>query len=278
MMSNCSRFAKYAVVVLGSLLSLSVGHAQAPERNQAQASSQPAPNLLDEAISHIKTGHYEEGDVTHVMSGGDEAREKPILENLFLELQQNHLLKGLVAATLIRFKDPSDTYYTYLSDVVRIALDSGVPESVSADDIPNASSPSTPLAIWARSRNLTVKLAQTQADNLVFDVEAVVASQDTRFIPLLRRAVTSPNLLAAGFAVTGLAALKDNASIDDVVAEMKKADPSKQQYLAVQLLRFDNDRADSEATPYLEKERLDQMNQRKAERQKEALHVSQASH
>jgi hypothetical protein len=99
---------------------------------------------------------------------------------------------------------------------------------------------------WANTHDLSVEAAIKVAMlDLPSSLAPLAKTGDPRGVPLLRKALMSPNLLIASLAAAGLAQAQDKASIPMIIDACKRAPSSRAPFFADSLLFFDDPQAQS---------------------------------
>jgi HEAT repeat protein len=94
---------------------------------------------------------------------------------------------------------------------------------------------------WAKAHGLTTEAAADLATHdLPGKVLLLAETGDRRAIPLLRRALSSPNFMIQGYGTQGLADLQDKASIPFIIAACRNAPEEVASALSEFLAEFDD--------------------------------------
>lgn len=88
------------------------------------------------------------------------------------------------------------------------------------------------------------------AQDLPLALSALARTGDPRGVPLLRKALTSPNLFIASVAAAGLAQANDLSSVPVIIDACKRLPPKMAGLLADSLLFFDDPQAQSTFASY----------------------------
>ena len=164
--------------------------------------------------------------------------------------------KAKFAEVLVRLGDKKVTYWNYLAQVVQPALDTAEPDPVSYDAqgkiVPG---PSHEWIAWAKSHNASAHAAQESVYVRPILLKLVADSGDSRAIPILRRALLSPNELLAGVAAKGLAKFHDAASVPLILAKCRKSPAEGAAFIAESLVYFEDPEAQAAFNKYVPKDR-----------------------
>jgi len=148
----------------------------------------------------------------------------PELKRQF-EASHDEFTKEAVASALVKLGDKDATYWDYLVREATVAVDSDEPFPSGFDANGKLAPGLSPQFIrWAKAHNLTTEGA---ADAATRDLPGKVAflswTGDPRAIPLLRRALASPNFLIQEVGAEGLTDLQDKTSIPFIIAACRNA-------------------------------------------------------
>ena len=143
-------------------------------------------------------------------------------------------------------------YWDYLVKEAAPAWESDAPTVIRSD---SQSGPSAEFVAWAAAHNVTTEDALTTMANLAMKVASLAGAEDSRGIPFLRRALSSPYIFSQAFAAQGLAALHDDKSIPLMIKACQKSPPAAAGVIAASLVYFDDPRAQAAVDLYLEKDR-----------------------
>jgi len=213
--------------------------------------SQPVPDVLEKLKPDTdESMHYVEA-VAH--AGRIDAI--PILENKFVHTQ-DPVDKAKIAGVLVRLGDKNDTYWDFLAGVVTVAVDSDAPD-VADSDAQGKSLPglSPKFIAWAKAHNIPPAEAASNATYVLpAEVMMLGDTRDRRAIPLLRRALHSPNYLIVSAAADGLAEIGDEASVPLIISACKDAPVDARGAIAESLVYFDDAQAQKIVDKFVPKE------------------------
>jgi hypothetical protein len=155
-------------------------------------------------------------------------------------------IKAGVASALVRMGDNKETYWTYLVTLAKPAIESDAPTPI---DATNTTSPE--FRIWAEDHNLSLQAASTLVmEELPHDLAPLAKTGDSRGVPLLRKALNSPNYFVSSLAAAGLAQANDTSSVPLIIAACKRLSPALAHLFAWPLLYFDDPVAQSTFASY----------------------------
>jgi len=227
-------------LILVSLLLPAAMYGQAPDP-QSEA-SRAAAAIARVQHDDLGVGPVDALSFVNVIADARAVQGIPVLEQYYGRTQDPEIKAG-VASALVRLGDKDDSYWAYLVTLASPSLDSDVPDSTSA--LSGKESDISPeLKAWAGAHHLTVEAA---VKLLVFDLPShlvpLARTGNPRGIPLLRRALASPNTLIASTGAAGLAQAQDADSIPLIIAACKRTPPFWGTSFADSLLFFDDPRA-----------------------------------
>jgi hypothetical protein len=142
--------------------------------------------------------------------------------------------------------DKNDSYWIYLVKLATPAVESDAPDPFNEVAGKDKDIISREFKVWAGAHDLSVEAASKLVMmDLPGGLAPLAKTGDPRGLPLLRKALMSPNLLIASLAAAGLAQAQDKASIPMIIEACKRAAPSRAQFFADSLLFFDDPEAQS---------------------------------
>jgi hypothetical protein len=222
------------------------------------------PDKLANAISQVESGTVTMGAVEQIAES-HAVQEIPVLEKQFVAIADENL-KGKIASALVRLGDNNDIYWNYLVEQATEAINSGLPFTTARDSqgVPIRGQLSPEFNAWIKAHNIPPEAVGDLAFSLPGKVISLAETGDPRGIPLLRRALQSPNPFMALFAAKGLALIHDKASIPLIIAVCKRSYPDEAEAIAESLIYFDDAEAQSAADLYLPKELSQALRQARA--------------
>ncbi len=222
------------------------------------AHGQAKPNQPDKdanAISVVVSGISSNSDIERIAKAHD-VEMIPVLEKQFVAASEEVDHKGVIASALVRLGDKNDIYWNYLIEQATEAIDSGLPFPAARDSqgVPIRGQLSPEFNAWVKARNIPPEAVGDLVYSLPGKVITLAETGDPRGIPLLRRALESPNPFMAAYAAEGLALIPDNASVPLIIAVCKRSYPDVSELIAESLIYFDDAKAQRAADLYLPKE------------------------
>jgi hypothetical protein len=239
-----------ALVWCALLTGVAYGQAQQPEKLAYGADMANVPD----AIARVKSGEFGGAHVDLITRAGA-VEAVPVLEEQFARVQ-DPLLKAKIAAALVRLGDKDDTYWDFLVKLATPALESDAPDFMRHDSQGKSlPGPSPEFVAWAKAHNLTpTGLGEDSFYVLPGKVAFLGWSRDPRAIPLLRRALLSPNYQIEIAAALGLAEIGDKDSIPFIIEACKRAPAEPAAAIAQALVYFDDNVAQSAVDQYIPKD------------------------
>jgi len=197
---------------------------------------------VPEAIAKVKSGDFAAIHVDLIARAGA-VEAIPDLKRQFVSVE-DPLLKAKIASALVKMGEKDDTYWEYLVKLATRAVESEAPDFTSPE-----------FETWVKGRNLSPAETEEQLSLLPGAVGLLGMTSDPRAVPLLRRALLSPNHLTETAAAMGLAELHDKESIPLIIEACKKAPPQTAEVIAESLVYFDDNSAQSAVDQYIPKDR-----------------------
>ncbi len=212
---------------------------------QAAAPTADESKVAD-AIKRIETNDLGVGPVdalsfVDLIAAARAVQALPVLERYFSRTLDTEIKAG-TASALVRMGDKNEIYWSYLVTRATQASESDAPypfgEAASKGNI----SFSPEFKTWADAHKLSVEAAFKVAwEDLPGDLAPLAKTGDTRGIPILRKALMSPNLMIAMLGAAGLAQAHDRPSVPIIVAACKRLPASMARSLANALEFFEDD-------------------------------------
>jgi hypothetical protein len=235
-------------LILDFALLHAVAFGQAPQGRPVKIGGGAGEDNLTTAINEVKQGNY--AYVRQITVEAGQARAIPILEDLFAHAG-NADTKPWIASELVRLGDKDNSYWNFVAEQAREALENSPPDFLNFDQEGNGTAgPSPEFVAWAKAHHVTVESVAFEA---VYPIKfgILIATDDPRAIPLLRRGLLAPNHQVEAIAAAGLASLKDKDSIPLIVEACKRAPKDARFAIAMSLLQLHDPEAQSAAAPYL---------------------------
>ena len=245
----CLSFASFAL-----LMSSGSSLAQTEPSNVRQQREVAERARVPEALTKIESGEFA-GYHVDLVARMKTAEAVPGLEKQF-PIVSDLKLKSKIASALIRLGDKDDKYWEYLVQLATPALESTAPDFLIVDKqgkfLPG---PSPEFVSWASSRDLSPSSAATDSLYIFPSTIATLGwTRDGRAVPLLRRALESPNHLIQIAAAKGLAEIRDKDSIPLIINACARAPREAATSLAEALVYFDDNSAQSTVDQYMAKD------------------------
>jgi hypothetical protein len=215
-------------------------------------------NVAD-AIAKVKSGDFAGVDVDMIRRGGA-VEAIPILKEQFTRVH-DPLNKAQIASVVIRLGDRDKTYWDFLVKEATPALESDAPDFMNFDPkAKTGAGPSPEFIAWAKAHNVPPNGPNgTAAEDSMYNFPGIVGflglTGDARAIPLLRKALSSPNHMIETVAAEDLAEMQDKASIPFIIEACKRAPPAAAALIAESLIYFDDAEAQSAVDTYVPKDR-----------------------
>jgi HEAT repeat protein len=174
-------------------------------------------------------------------------RTIPVLEAYFARSHEMDL-RGEIASVLVSLGDKDRRFWDLIFNQAQAALSEDPPDPF---DTGQAGEPSAPcsseaLLSWAKSRNLSLEEACTEASlGIAQRVRPLAESGDRRVIPVLKEALKSRNRLIQMMAAHGLVLTGDGDAITLVIEAIEHAQQDRARDLADNLIESDDPRAQS---------------------------------
>ena len=262
-MFRVRRTTQVILQVVCSAAFAATAHPQTTQVVTVQPNTAPVRDNLAIAIDEIKRDNWAYVDIL-VKEAGPE-RAIPILQDLFTQSQDVDT-KASIASKLVKLGDKDDTYWRFVVDQAREPIEGDIPLAVSFDAEGKHTPDSSPeFTAWAKAHNLSPEETAQAAFNTVYPLKLGVLANtgDPRAIPLLRRGLLARNFMVEAGSAMGLAILKDRDSIPLIVEACKRAPAWAKGAIAMSLLQFNDPEAQNAAEPYLPKELVDALHEKK---------------
>jgi HEAT repeat protein len=223
-------------------------------RGQTAGSESQARTVAD-AIRRVQendlgTGPVDALSYVRLIADARAVQALPALEQYYARTSDPEIRAG-VASALVRMGDKNDDYWNYLVQLATPAAESDAPYPLDEHAGKDNGFISTEFKIWASNHNLSVEAAMKVVMlDLPSGFSPLAQTGDPRGVPLLRKALMSPNILIAGLAAAGLAQAQDKDSIPMIIDACKRATPMMAPFFADSLLFFDDPEAQRTFTSY----------------------------
>jgi HEAT repeats len=245
---------------------------QQPSEPEKLAYGVDSANVPD-AIAKVKSGEF---DVVHVdlIARANATEAIPILKEQFNHID-DQTLKAKIAAALVRMGEKNNTYWDFLVEFAKPALKSDLPDYNGYDQDGKAvPGPSPEFQAWTRShRDSGVAEVEDSVRASSSGILFLGWSRDKRAIPLLRRALSSPNHMIEIFAAMGLVEIGDKESIPYIIEACKRAPAEPAASMAESLVYFEDNAAQTAVDLFVPVDRAKLIRQAKANGKKSPLTV-----
>jgi hypothetical protein len=199
----------------------------------------------------VRSGYF--GSVTpKEVSEAQAAQLIPLLEELFAE-NRDAEIRERIASTLFGLGVHDDLYWNFLVEQAMPTIESDAPFETGCEGSECVGGQPARFVAWVNAHNIAPDSAAAAISGNWQHVALLAASMDARAIPLLRRALHSPNESVASEAARGLAQFHDSDAIAEIVAVCRQARPFQARVLAGALQLFGTPEADRAAQEFLPK-------------------------
>ena len=264
---------KFHLLMLCGLLAGNA-HGQMTQTQPSRRIYEADKTNVADAIAKLKSGNFVGADVDMIGRGGA-VEAIPILKEQFI-LRQDLLVKATIARVLVKLGDKDDTYWDFLVKAAAPALESDAPDFMNFDpEAKTGAGPSREFVAWSKAHNMPPNGAGSAAGDAMYGFPGKVMllglTGDRRAIPLLRRALLSPNHMIEIAGADGLAEVQDRDSIPLIIEACKRAPAAAAPRIAESLVYFDDAEAQSAFDTYVPKERAKILREAKAQGKKTPL-------
>ena len=246
------------VLAINVLLAPCAGYSQAAGTSQHKETK---PNVQSE-VAKLNSGEVSPYGL-HLIGNANAKQAIPALEKQF-PLAEYALDKAQIAQVLVKLKDPTETYWNYLVNLITPVLDSTAPSPLATNaQGKEVQGVSPAFEAWVDNNKLN---PPTELENATYIYPAYILllgqTDDQRAIPLLRRALSSPNHLLAISAAQGLAELQDEDGVPLIIDAAKRAPASAANLIAEPLGYFKSTEAQAALDQYVSKDRVQRVRER----------------
>jgi hypothetical protein len=196
---------------------------------------------------NVGTGIVDASSYVEIIANAGAVQAIPSLKEWFGRSQDEEM-KAELASALVRLRDPDNTYWDFLLQLAKPALESDAPSPLGGSKENRGVPPQ--FDAWAKAHKLSVEEAAAAVLELPVKLVPLAKTGDPRAIPLLRKALQSPNILIQTAAATGLAKAQDKGAVPLIIEACKKAPTDFAHFLADSLIYFDDPQAQSEFHHY----------------------------
>jgi HEAT repeats len=207
---------------------------------------------VPDAMAKVKSGKFGAIHVDLIVrAGAPEAI--PVLKEQFAHVQ-DPLLKAKIAAGLIRLGDKDDSYWNFLVNYAKPAVEGDFPDFASNGSHEKAPVEASPeFEAWVKAHNLTPEKVE-EIFQLPVRLVLLGWSEDPRALPFLHQALSSPNPTIQIVAATGLAEIGDKTSVPWIIEACRKS-PANAEAIAQALVYFDDSEAQRAVDEFIPKEK-----------------------
>jgi hypothetical protein len=238
---------------------------QYPESQPSRLAYGTDPANVPLAFAKVKSGNFGLVDVD-IIARARALEAIPTLKEQF-EQAQDQLTKAKLASALVILGDKDDAYWNFLVQFVTPAILSDAPDFMGHDSNgKTVAEPSPQFTQWANAHRS--QLTGTPPEDSLYMQPAKVmllgSTGDPRAVPLLRRALASPNHQIEAAAAMGLSEIQDRDSIPLIIRACNSAPRESAAEIAKSLVYFDDENAQRAVEIYMSTDAA------QAERQKRA--------
>jgi hypothetical protein len=212
---------------------------------------------VDELIERIRQGTFTPAMVNRIAQLRA-VQAMPVLKQQFA-VNGDTLTKQALASALVRLGDTDDTYWNFLVDHAKVAIESDAPFPGTFDSEGRLTlgQLSPEFRAWAKSHDASPERSSSvQVYALPVDLTFLAITGDPRGQELLRRGLSSRNYLIQAVAAKGLARLRDTNSVPEIIAACRNAPAQAAELIARALVFFDDARAQSAAETFITNKRV----------------------
>lgn len=240
----------HGLVCCGLLVGVAYGQSDHPQ--PAIRRTVDKKDVAD-AVAKVKSGKFN-GYHVELIGEARAVEAIPDLEKQFA-LASEPLDKAKIAQVLLSLGDRKDAYWNFLAELAKPALEGDAPDPMQYDAQGRTLSGLSPQWIeWAKAHNET----SDAGENAIYIYPGIVGllgmTGDSRAVPLLRQALSSPNYLIDAAAAMGLAEMHDLTSVPLIIARCKVAPAEAAAVIAESLVYFDDPQAQNTVDTFVPKE------------------------
>jgi hypothetical protein len=242
------------LLVVGALLTGSTyGHAAQNQTDKAGGTVDK--NNVSDAIDKARQDNPESIYYVEQIAQARAVQAVPMLEEKFVRTQ-DQLDKAHIASALVRLGDKNDIYWDFLVKLATQAVESDAPDFMSYDSQgKSVPGPSPEFAAWLKTHDVPPGSAwEDSFYKLPGKVLLLALTRDPRAVPLLRKALSSPNHMIEMAAAMGLAEMGDQDSIPYIIEACKRAPAEAAAVIAESLVYFDDPAAQSAVDQFIPKD------------------------
>lgn len=249
------RASKYYLLSLLGVCVLIAGplHAQTVQPPSGETSRPVDKMTVPDAIAKIKSGKFDGVHVERIIRA-NAVEAMPALKEQFAQ-NQDQLTKAKIAEALVKLGERDDSYWSFLVKLASEAIESDAP-NYSGFDAQGRSmqGPSPEFVKWAKIHSAPENIGEEVVYILPGKVMLLGATGDRRAIPLLQKALISPNYFIEAAGALGLAEIQDRDSISLIIDACKRAPEEAAREIALSLVYFDDEEAQAAVDRYVPKD------------------------
>jgi HEAT repeat protein len=264
---NAGIFSAVSFLSLCILCALALTSARAqgePNKDNQRLVEERFQYSVPDAIKKVKQGDFLAVHVEEIVQAGAVEAIPALKEQFARPIDPTHKddidpgSKAKIASALVRLGDKNEIYWNFLVKQATEAVDADIPFPREFDAqgkiLDDHFSPF--FLQWAKDHN---RSAGEAGDLAIYRFPAklgfLAETGDPRGLPLLRRAMLSPNYMIQAMAAKGLAKLHDKDSIPVIIAACQNS-PWAAPAIAEALIYFDDPEAQTAAEKFLPKDLL----------------------
>jgi len=238
------------LLLVGAITSsFACGQAE-PKQSQASAGTNAKPDIST-AVAKAQSDSEDSIYYVEQLARAKASQAIPMLEQKF-ERTQNPLDRAHVASALLRLGDKNDTYWNFLEKQAAQAIENAPPDFMSYDSQgKSVPGPSPEFTAWAKTHGLASSGMGEQIYLAPAPVGILALTADPRGVPLLQKALLSPNHQIEIFAAMGLAEIQDHNSVPLIIEDCRKAPAEVATAIAQSLVYFDEPEAQRAVDTYM---------------------------
>jgi HEAT repeat protein len=251
-------------LILGCALLTIAAQSQIAQIPPVQPSAAIERDNLATSIDEVKRDNWASVDTIVKEAGSEKAI--PILKDLFAQSKDVDT-KAWIASALVKLGDRDETYWRFVVEQTREVIESDVPfpVTIGAEGKEAQGKLAPEFTAWAKAHNLSPEETAKAAYNSVYPIKMGLLANtgDPRAIPILRRGLLARDFMVEAASATGLVMLKDRDSIPLILEACKRAPVEMAGAIAMSLLEFHDPEAQNAAEPYLPKQLVDALHEKK---------------
>ena len=243
-----------AAIACASVVCAVISQTSWAQLDRQDTAGQKAKEVAD-ALAKVKSPQFKAFHA-EILAEARAVQAIPDLEKQFSAMT-DPLDKAKIAQVLLFLGDRKDAYWEYLAQLAKPVLESDMPNPIQYDfDGKQSPGLTQGFVAWADSHNIPPGEAGMNAIYVWPGVIKLLgATNDTRAVPLLRRAFSSANPLVQVAASRGLAEAQDADSVPSIIEKCKNAPSDLARQFAESLVYFDDPAAQNAVDTYVPRDR-----------------------